>query len=245
MITAITLNSVIDKLQPSFFERRLKARNINRSHPIIGFMRVGDSDLFETIPLKNKAKLIGLLFMHPESDLAQKEILPRFGQYHQRAGRFTDFYFAGYGIAKQNNSQKAITELDNVKWEFSDSAFNSVRKQIEKKTLWKYSGETDLILTTARFSSKEQKAVIDFSQCITCCLEQLLRDKAIVSIPNYFERIFRFGQENHEATAFRFSDLHLIQTSKDSFLDWVLSLIKMKTYFKKNRGLAIRNIAKE
>ena len=40
---------------------------------------------------------------------------------------------------------KEVMEIDRTKWLFSDKAFSDVIKEIENKTSWKFSGETELI----------------------------------------------------------------------------------------------------
>lgn len=243
MVIAPTLESVSAKIQSSFVERRLKPNpNVGRYAEL---MRVGEG-LFETVILEDKVKLIGILFVHPDSELAKKDILPRIGQYHERAGSFTDFFFAGYGAywppGDHADKVKAIF-VDGTQWMYSERAFNEFGDELESMTRWEYSGETDLILTTASYSTKERKAVLEFGQCITCCLEELIRDKAIESVPRFFESIFRFGAKDG-ATAYGFSDLHFVRTSGKSLLDWILSRVKLKEYYDKNKNLAIRNIAK-
>jgi hypothetical protein len=216
MIDAPTLEVVSDELQYSFFENK---------------------DRYDGAPLRDKVKLVGLLFMHPNSELAKKDIIPRLGSYNQRSAEFTDFFFAGYGAwwpKGKHPDEVDIASVDGRPWKFSDSAFEAFRRQLTQRTSWKYSGETDLILATARFIEGSDKAEIDFSQCITCCLEQLLRGKAIDSVPSLFERIFEYAESNPDGTAYSFSDLHLIRTSKISLLDCVLSLIGLKDYYHKN-----------
>jgi hypothetical protein len=250
MINAPTLESVVERLQRSFYGKRLKIelderRTLMKTGDQLSYLRAGD--LFERVALENKVKLVGLLFMHPESELAKTDILPRIGQYHESAGEFTDFFFVGYGAYWPQNDypdQREAVKLDGTQWLFSDRAFNRFRREIEEKTSWKYSGETDLILATARYSTTHKRAFIDYSQCITCCLEQIVRDEAAVSIPAFFEKIFHFGEKNKDATAYHFSDLHLVSTSKTSLFEWILSRVGLKDYYKKNKNLAIRDIAK-
>jgi hypothetical protein len=242
MLIAPTLESVVSKVEDSFIEIRMKRDGPGEA--LWQLMRPGD--LYDEVKLVDKVKLVGLLFMHPDSKLPKADILPRLGQYHERAGKLTDFFFAGYGAywpPDEYSDQREVAEIDGTKWYYSDRAFSVFRQQLESETRWKYSGETDLILTTARFSKSKDKGIVDFSQCITCCLEQLIRDKATTSIPAFFEQIFRFGDKDN-ATVYDFSDLHLVRTAGTSLLEWVLARVKLKEFYNRNKNLAIRNIAK-
>jgi hypothetical protein len=99
----------------------------------------------------NKVQLIGILFCHPQSELAKKDILPRFDYYHERAGFQTDFFWAGYSGQWRKNTHPdsvPVPELSSTGWEFSSKGFNDFRNEIEENTSWRYSGQTDLILTT-------------------------------------------------------------------------------------------------
>jgi hypothetical protein len=242
MLHAPSLSFVLERLESSFYRSQLKERKAGGYY----MEMLVPGSLYERVPIRNKVKLIGILFMHPESSLSKGEIIPRMGLYNERAGEFTDFYFAGYGAYWPQSDypdQRPVTKLDEIQWLYSDRAFNSFRRDIESKTRWRYSGETDLILTTARFSKSKEEPIIDFSQCIICCLEQILRDNATPSIPAFFESIFRFGESGSKSTAYEFSDIHLLNTSKTSLLEWILTRVGMKAFYEKNRNLAIRDIA--
>lgn len=194
-----------------------------------------------------EAKLVGILFMQPDSKIAKEDIIPRFGYYNQRAGAATDFFFAGYGAywpPSKYPDQRRVIDLDGIKWLYSDRAFNSFRSELQSRTAWKYSGQTDLILTSAKFIPDRSTVGLDFSQCITCCLEALVCDGAIESVPALFEKIFHFGETRAQATAYDFSDLHFLRTTGNWVLEWFLSRFGLKEYFNKNKGMAIREISR-
>jgi len=211
-------------------------------------MRPGDSftDTFDGDGAQSR--LVGLLFINPRCELAKREIIPLLEQYHHSAGRFTHFFFPGYGTGwppgRPRDQRSVGIEIDGSQWKFSPTAFEEFRRDVEAQTKWRFSGETDLILTTATFAAATKTVELDFKEAITCSLEQLLRDEGAPSVPAFFQKIFRFAEENSNSSAYNLSDSHLIATSKASLVSWVLSSLKMEAYFKKNKHLAIRNISK-
>ncbi len=79
-------------------------------------------------------------------------------------------------------------------WVFSDKLFNNFQNEICSRTRWKPSGESDLILANAKYDPDRQKAHIDFSSAIMCPLDRMKRDGAIVSVENFFEKIFLYAE---------------------------------------------------
>jgi len=218
----------------------------------LGFFRPGNElsrHSTETIKVRlDEMKLVGLLFMHPSSAVAKNDILPRINHYHIRSRERADFFLAGYDEfdrdSEERDASEPTTQVAGVDWRFSDQRFNEFLTEIESTTRWKYSGATDLVLLPA--SLDDDDAVnLDFSQCISCNLEQIVRDKAYPDVPVFLETLFRFANESDMPSPYRFSDLHLLRKSGISFLDWILKRVGLKEYFDKNRLLAIRDFTQE
>ena len=62
---------------------------------------------------------------------------------------------------------------------------------------WRYSGQTDLILTNARYLHYERRAVLDFSRAIVCKLDAMIKNCAIESVAAFFEEVFRYAEDAH------------------------------------------------
>lgn len=151
-------------------------------------------------------RMVCLLFARPEVALAKKEIVPHLPYYNRRSGRSINFYCAGYGTDKDSDGQE-LGKVGESVWFFSDNAFLDTKKYIELDSTWKYSGGTDLIISNAIFESSNRtlmtedgfeeerlRAVyLDFSTAISLNLERMLADKAITTVPMFFEDIFKFA----------------------------------------------------
>ncbi len=172
------------------------------SSPTTGFARTGldFSELKFTstrVTIDQVSKLAGILFCSPDTDFGKREVLPHLDQFDQRSEDFVEFYCAGFGttqLAGDTNEGRFLPVVAGHKWWYSTKAFNSLRKELEGKTRWKYSGETDLILFTA---SRNASGVgyISFSPSLVCNLEQMSKDGAFTSVRAFLEAIARLGEE--------------------------------------------------
>ena len=139
-------------------------------------------------------RLVGLLFAPPESSLGKSEIIKSLDYFHHRSGDKIDFFCAGYrryGKDRQVVVEREVSS-DSNPWYFNVIDFEALRKETQKSSSWKYSGEADLILLNVWKSESSQDAVLDWSSAICCDLERMKKDKAIESARRFFEDIFRF-----------------------------------------------------
>lgn len=244
MLIAPTFKFIEEKIQHHFIQRRLNLGGGSEGR-FMEYMRPGD--MYETLIDTGRVQLIGIVLVNPDSQLGKRDIIPRLGQYHQRAAFNTDFFFGGYGAYWPNEmypDQRIVAELDGTKWLFSDHAFEQFRKDVQEQTEWEYSGESDLILTTARYSKDAESVVVEYFESLSLCLEQVIRDKAYNSIPALFEKIFRFGETSEDKSILALSNQHLLNKSRESLLEAVLSKVGMEKYYKKNRSFAVRDLSK-
>jgi len=149
------------------------------------------------VEIDQVSKLAGILFCSPDTDFGQREVLPDLDYFDERSGDFVEFYCAGFGTNQQTrlaNQGRMTPVVGGQQWWFSTKAFNSLRKDLEEKTRWTYSGETDLILFTASRDAKGD-GYISFSPSIVCNLEQMSRDGAFTSVRAFLESIARLGEE--------------------------------------------------
>ena len=143
-------------------------------------------------------RMFGIVFARPELEFVKREILPQLDYFNQRAGKTITFYFAGY--LDKPIRRSTVTVVDGQRWSFDTKAFDEVRKYVEDKSVWKYSGGTDLILANARYIMVDteygnlRSVQIDFSSAISVELKKMLSKKAIDSVGSYFEEIFRYAE---------------------------------------------------
>jgi hypothetical protein len=121
------------------------------------------------------SKLVGILFCFPDSKFGKEEILPFLGYFNLRTAEIVDVYCAGYGIGHKPDSYpdgRIIPSVAGENWWFDETTFNAIRQELEEKSKWNYSGETDLILLTAKRSLSSEDC-LSFSHSLACNLGNL------------------------------------------------------------------------
>jgi hypothetical protein len=206
-----------------------------------------------------KTKVVCILFCQPSHKLAKDEILPNLAYYHYRSGEYTNLYFSGYTQNKGDNKSDYIHvgSLEGKEWYFSPKHFNIMRKDLENNTNWKYSGEVELILTnsvTIENNDKDNiiyenrvKVLFDFSLCILCNLDEMIRIKAIPSIPSFLEKLFQYSEnENEKPSPWKFSDRFGLDFSKNAFQRFLLSILPKNLGDEVDRvkHFAVKNISR-
>lgn len=233
MIPAHSYESICESLIDYFTEKRKRNRNPSASDfPFPNMSTFGRySDILETESRlrSDKVKLVGILFVQPPHKIAKDEILPNLSYYHYRSGKNVNFYLAGYGAFWNERDYPDIEvacRVEGTEWLFSSVAFNNLRKELELKSKWHYSGECDLVITNARVESSSRKVFLDFSSCIAVNLDELTRIGSIPSVMKFFELIFRYA-ENQDLTdpTWGLSDSLGIVGSKSALRTVVLSLL--------------------
>lgn len=135
--------------------------------------------------------VVAILITRP--DLATgKDILNSLEYYHFRTGHSINFYLPGYGAywtEEEYPDGKVVTEIAGVKWSFSNQRFVEFIEDMEKYSKWRYSGESDLIFAEVKNGRLSYERAMEFH------LDNMLRDKAIISVNQFFEKIVRIGQE--------------------------------------------------
>lgn len=143
--------------------------------------------------------LTGLLFARPSSKLVAEEILPDLGYFHHRSGENVDFFCAGFSRYTRGRAYPDEKEIPSAhgpgqSWFYSDIAFNEFRRELAAEADWEYSGDPELVLTNAEFDTRKRRLLLDFGTSIKVNLEKAKADGAIPSVPNLFEKIFRFAE---------------------------------------------------
>lgn len=200
---------------------------------------------------KNPIRMVGLLFARPDLKLAQEEIIPSLKHFHHRSSQNIDLFCAGYGAYWENwidvyPDQKAITVIEGVTWQFSSNQFIAFQREIESKTKWRYSGGVELLLANAKFDNKTQTPSIDFNSALVCLLDQMKKDGAIVSVPSFFEEIFRFAENaSDDNPTWGFSDTQGKNIGSNAIWQAIVSCLPKGLQEKANQAkyLAIRDIS--
>lgn len=146
-----------------------------------------------------KVRMVGLLFVRPQSPLARDEILPSLDYFHHRSANEIDFFCAGYGAYWEKRQemfpdQLVVNSGTYHNWLFSAQWFNKFRHEVEHSSSWQYSGATDLILTNAVYDLSNKTADLDFSKAIVFPLDKMKYNGAIYSVEMFFEDIIRFAE---------------------------------------------------
>lgn len=250
MYDACSLTSIIEKLDDQVAHIRPSSDDKK-----IGFLlRGGDlhasaGSAANAAPNGNP-KLIGILFAHASSELAKSEINEQLNYYYHRTGESIDIFCSGYGAYRPPEhypKREKVGCVDGVDWYFSDIAFDRMRKEIESKTAWQYSGETDLILINAQIGQSGGYR-LDWSCAIACNIEELIRVKAFSSCRALIERICQFAESYRgKSPVWVFSDKQGLAKAKEAFLDAILLLVPrpVRDKYKGLKQLAVRDISKE
>ncbi|WP_434150143.1 hypothetical protein ACR2R6_01260 [Methylocaldum gracile subsp. desertum] len=229
---------------------------ITKREPIveIGFMttfNVNRPARYQTVKIQEtrNSKLVGILFCHPKSSLAKSEIIEHLPHFHVRSGEAVDFFCIGYGAywpPEHFADQKPVVTIQGVDWLFSESAFSSVVDEFESETSWKYSGETELILLTAR-KQHNGMTILDYDTAIVCNLEAMSQAKAFSSVRSFFEAIFKFAKSNNqEELTWELSDQNGVRLGKLAIKDSVISVLpkSLGDAYQRGEHFAVRSIAK-
>jgi hypothetical protein len=187
------------------------------------------TERFEGNTLRKPVSLVAIVFSRPESALAKSEILPAIDYFNER-GNNTVFYFAGYDPEGVRAAQSSVRGPADEPWYFEAESFNNVRAEVEKRTTWRYSGGSDMILTNARYDLFDgfTQGRIDFRTAIVLRLDKLKEISTIPTVGELFEQIFQYA-ENQDRTngdpTWDFSNKTGIGLVKSSFKSLILSFL--------------------
>lgn len=195
------------------------------------------------------SKMVGVLACMPTSRIGKEEIVPHLDYFHHRSSHFVDFFCLGYmpPSGPVNPDEKVVATVGGKSWAFNAAAFDGCRRDLEQKTRWRYSGETDLILAIARKSQNNQ-AWIDYSSVISCNLEEMLRDGAITSVRSFFEQIFTAGENSKDSDpVWALSDKLGVKVGGNLIIESVLRLLPehMRKSYKSAKHLTVRDVPRE
>ena len=99
-----------------------------------------------------------------------------FDYWDKDTGESLDIVLAGW-----KHSEGALT--------FDAEEFLAFRRVVEKSSVWKYSGETDLLLLNFEVNLDEIDGSFDYSEVIVLPLEEMLRNKHIGSLDGFISEL--------------------------------------------------------
>ncbi|MGG2056316.1 hypothetical protein ABFY48_18380 [Lysinibacillus pakistanensis] len=181
--------------------------------------------------------IIGILIANPGSEFVRFNIYDRISQFHHRSGKSSDFYLPGYGAYWYERVPDAanVFQIDGTQWSFSNKEFSDFINELEDKSKYKFSGETELLLLEVI------NGEINFDNVIIIWLDKMLKDGVIYSVSNLFENIFRVMKESNSLNNIsnRLAFPKLIDSILDEFKDkmWV-------KVFRKTKYFCTRNLSK-
>jgi hypothetical protein len=240
MLLPPTYNMICNKLASDFYEYDYKPKERSRKHNglmLEGAMVAGlpssDEKIAPVEQIKRlkfgKVKLIGIIFSQPAHSLVATQILPNLEYYNIRSSNNIHIFFAGYGVDWPDGKypdQKEVAIVKNNKWFFSSHAFNECLKDFEKRTIWHYSGETDIILTNMSLDPFEERPVLNLDSSISLNLASMINCKTISSVMELFENLFKHtAQQEGNNPTWGFSDKIGIDHIKDAIKRLVLSCL--------------------
>lgn len=180
---------------------------------------------------------IGILITRPDLHTG-KSILNSLEYFHFRTGKTINFYLPGYG-AYWNDTYpdgKVVTEINRVKWSFSNEMFTEFLSDLEKYSKWKYSGESELLLVDLK------KGILSFDKIMQFHLDNMIRDNVIYSVHQFFEQLFRVCQDketlNQVSNAFGLDKAK--QITKERILDKLP--VGLGNIFTQEKYFCVRNM---
>lgn len=151
-------------------------------------------NLIEDLKRKGQTeKAVGILLGNPNCEFVKNNIINKIQYYHHRSGKAIDFYFPGYGAYWNDRiaDGETICEINRTEWSFSNEKFNDFIVELENRSKWEYSGETELIILNYK------NGELDFSEVLVFWLDRLVKEEVIYSPSNFFESIFKlFKRDN-------------------------------------------------
>lgn len=133
---------------------------------------------------------IGILITRPDLE-GGKSIINSLNYYHHLSGTSTNFYLPGFGAYwyRAYPDEREVTEINGTKWYYSDKMFVDFISDLEKNSKWRYSGETELLML------EYKDGILSFDNMICFYLDNMLRDKVIVSVSFFFQQLFRIHKK--------------------------------------------------
>ena len=186
-----------------------------------------------------KEDTIGILITRPDLEVG-KSILNSLNYFHHLSGNNTNFYLPGYGAYwyKSYPDGQVVTKIEGVDWSFSDKMFVCFINDLETYSKWEYSGESELLML------EYKDGILSYDNMMQFYLDNMLRDRVIVSIPSFFQQLFRICKKDKSLKDIgsAFGKDKLIQVTKENILNNIPP--SLANVFAQEKYFCIRNCGK-
>lgn len=186
-----------------------------------------------------KEDTIGILITRPDLEVG-KSILNSLNYYHHLSGNNTNFYLPGYGTYWYESypDGQVVTKIEGVDWSFSDKMFVCFINDLETYSKWEYSGESELLML------EYKDGILSYDNMMQFYLDNMLRDRVIVSIPSFFQQLFRICKKDKSLKDIgsAFGKDKLIQVTKENILNNIPP--SLANVFAQEKYFCIRNCGK-
>lgn len=173
----------------------------------------------------NNSRVAGLLFAQP-NNFTKDEILSGIDYFNNRSEKYIDFFCIGYQPDFFETNLPALTKVGGYNWSFNPKIFNDLRKQIEERTKWKYSGSVELVLFNTYIDTVADLVKLDFSDAISIDLKKAKDNKLITNVGELFEKIFSIAENISTENPAKEMSLKLIgDTGKKSIVNILFNLL--------------------
>lgn len=210
-------------------KREARFGGVHPIHRIDNFYEVLKKSYISTHGAENQglSKMLAILFVRPENKLAKSDILPNLSHFNSYSGIDIDFYCPGYSIElddKRVRKLEGVPKIDNIEWGYSDDLFVDFIGAFQKMTRWRYSGQSDLLLSN--YTVVSDKAIINYNGVINFNLENAIACGAIDSVEKFLTKVTNFAKDEFKNDpTFKFWTSINFELGKKSLLQIILSFI--------------------
>jgi hypothetical protein len=198
-----------------------------------------------TLPSKEGQRLasipMAIICARPESPAFKNDLFPSLEYYHHRSSKLVELFVIGY-LPKSCNQNEISSAEEWSELLFDAEKFTESINEIENETTWKYSGQTDIIVTLAHLNMRQHPVVgltaqaeIDFSQAVCLSVERAIADKLISSGSTFVESVIRASrQSDADDVVTSLSRGLALKGGKAGLIKWVAAWMKIDADALKN-----------
>jgi hypothetical protein len=205
-----------------------------------------DFDYWRREDRELKVTMCGFLFARPQNELASKEIFPEIEYFNHRMGPRIHIFTAGcfdkHFPREQFRDRRPVG--GEKRWAYSDEAFDSLRREIEEVTAWRYQDGVELLLLNATRNAKTGKASLDFHSAICVDLQKARELKSLDSVAALIGRLANYCEHYQgDDPTWGFSDQIGIDTARSAL--WNLFIGLLPEGLRKDAGTARLFVAQD
>jgi len=219
-------------------EEMKRIYNMDMSKKVLSCMLPGEERI-HNMNISNT--VVGIIIANANKAFVKEEILDNIEYANMRSGNYIDFFFAGYSEYNMSGTQwKTINGPNGKNWYFSVKMFNEFIEMLERKSTWKYSGETELLLL--EFKNND----LCFDKVISIWIDKAVREESIYSVSRLFEIIYQIARDS-DGSIDKISNKGGGRMIMDSLFDTIFDLLekRIKQIFRPITIFAVKNYSKK